>query len=79
MRLEGQFGVFDQGLLMLAWLDAAGEAIGSLVLGDVTPNQLVDVAQSVDAPEGSARLEIGVISAADNDLRSLGACAIQRQ
>jgi hypothetical protein len=76
VRLDGQFGVFDQGVLMLAWLDADGEALASLLLNDAAPDQLITIDQTVDAPPSAAQVELTVIAASDNEQRLLARCPI---
>jgi hypothetical protein len=74
VHLNGVFGVFDTGDLLLTWLDKSGEASGSVLLDAVAPTDLVHFDQKLQMPEGAAGVELQVLAEADGVLRSLGKC-----
>ena len=74
VHLTGSFGVFDAGRLLLTWLDAAGEAIGSTLLGDVNPNVLVVFNEVLQPPAGAMAAVISVLAEADGAQCHLGKC-----
>lgn len=76
VQLSGSFGPFDAGQLILTWLDAGGEAIGSLRLEETHPRRAIELNQTHARPPGSYAVELSVVSAADGELRRLARCAI---
>jgi hypothetical protein len=76
VQVQGIFGVFDVGSLLLTWLDASGEASGSILLEAVTPSELVAFDRTFQPPTGATSLELGVLAQADGSVRALGKCEI---
>ena len=74
VRLTGSFGVFDSGQLLLTWLDAAGEVIGSILLREVSPDRLVAFDEVLQPPAGAMVAVISVLADADGAQRHLGKC-----
>lgn len=74
VRLTGSFGVFDSGQLLLTWLDAAGEVIGSIILREVSPDRLVAFDEVLQPPAGAMVAMISVLADAAGAQRHLGKC-----
>lgn len=74
LRFTGSFGAFDAGRLVLTWLDEAGEAIGSTLLGDVDPNQLVALDEVILPTDKAKAAVLSVVAKADQLPRDLGKC-----
>ena len=72
VQLSGVFGAFDNGNLLLTWLDRASEACGSILLGHVQPAELIDFNQTFQIPAGATAVELSVVSEVDGELRNLG-------
>jgi hypothetical protein len=62
VHVSGGFGVFDQGMLRLEWIDRAGQAVDSLNLGVVSPRNVIALDEQYSAPLGpsQARLVVAV-------------------
>ncbi len=60
--LTGAFGVFDVGLLELAWLADDGAVLATESLGPVTPTALVRVDHVAAPPIQAARLRLDVVT-----------------
>lgn len=76
-RLQGSFGCFDAGQLLLTWLDETGEAIGSLTLGETDPRQPVELDQMVEHPKAARAVELCVYSLGDETIRRLAHCELE--
>lgn len=74
VSLRGVYGAFDAGNLQLTWLDAKGEAIGSILLEAVNPNRLVTFNQTFQPPSGAKVAKLSVLSAVDGEIYNLGMC-----
>lgn len=74
LRLHGVFGAFDAGNLLLTWLDATGEASGSILLDEVDPITQINFDQTFQLPSGTTAIELSVLSRADGILRLLANC-----
>lgn len=75
-RLVGAFGAFDAGNLLLTWLDASGEASGSILLDEVDPFSLINFDQTFQPPVGSTAVELSVLSKSTGTLRMLANCKL---
>lgn len=76
LRLTGVFGVFDQGNLLLTWLDKTGEAISSVFLEEVGPQNLVRFDQTLVPPPGAQTAELCVLAQADGQTRRLAVLSL---
>jgi hypothetical protein len=76
VRLRGSFGVFDEGNLRLTWLDSSGKATGSILLGAVNPNSLIDYDEVFQAPASATSAVLSVVAEADGLERCLAVCNI---
>jgi hypothetical protein len=72
--LNGIFGVFDTGNMLLTWLDHSGEASGSILLDEVYPSDLIEFDQTFQPASGANAVELSVLSKADGEVRLLGKC-----
>jgi hypothetical protein len=61
VRIRGGFGVFDEGMLRLEWVDQAGQAIDSLNLGAVSPRNFISLNQQYSAPPEASQVQLVVI------------------
>ena len=77
LKLSGSFGVFDLGRLELAWQDRQGEALGTLSLGEVSPLEKVDLAQTLHLPPQAASLYLCVVVNVDGSRRKLASCQLE--
>jgi hypothetical protein len=76
VRLNGVFGVFDVGNLLLTWLDGSGEASGSVLLDAVSPADPVILDQIFQPPVAATGVEVSVLADADGAVRILGKCEL---
>jgi hypothetical protein len=76
LRFTGSFGAFDAGQLVLTWLDEAGEAIDSTLLGNIDPNQLVAVDEVIQPTDKAIAAVLSVVGKADRLQRHLGKCIL---
>jgi hypothetical protein len=61
LKVRGVFGVFDQGELSLAWLDAAGDVLARQTLQSTDPTKLVRLNLTANPPSKSAQMELAVV------------------
>ncbi len=59
--MSGGFGVFDEGMLRLEWVDQAGQAVDSLNLGAVSPRNFISLDQRYPAPSEASQARLAVI------------------
>jgi hypothetical protein len=72
IRLEGQFGVFFAGTLEAHLYDRGGEERDHVSLQSVTPNDLIDLQQSVPAKDGIVRVSVHFVDQNHVDRGALG-------
>ena len=72
IRLEGQFGVFFAGTLEAHLYDRGGEERDHVSLQSVTPNDLIDLQQSVPAKDGIVRVSVHIVDQNHVDRGALG-------
>jgi hypothetical protein len=73
--IRGDFGVFDEGLLRLEWLDQTGQVTDSIDLGRVNPLGAIHLDEKFTIPEGSSRVRLLV--ATENAQHPLSEAEIQ--
>ena len=71
LRLRGQFGVFDEGELVLSARTETGDTLVALNLGPVSPMQVLDLDETVILPEGVRNIELEVSASLDGARRLL--------
>jgi hypothetical protein len=76
LRLTGQFGVFDQGILEIVWRDRAQHALQVQSLELVTPFRALLLEQLLSPPAGAASVLLQVAADADRSARKLAEVAI---
>lgn len=71
LRLCGQFGVFDEGELVLSGRTGTQETLVEYNLGPVSPLQVLDLDETVNLPEGVRNLVLEVSASVDGSRRLL--------
>jgi hypothetical protein len=71
VRLSGAFGVFDQGILSLAWKRRDGRLLETAALGRVGPLEVVILEREIEQPAGAAAVELQVTADFDGITRPL--------
>jgi hypothetical protein len=75
LRLTGQFGVFDQGILEVVWRDAAQQELQVQSLELVTPFRPLLFDQVLAPPAGASSVLLQVAADADRAVRALAEVA----
>jgi hypothetical protein len=76
LRLTGGFGVYDQGVLEVAWLDEGRQVLQTLSLELVTPSRPLLFDQILAPPTGATSVRIQVIADTDRSTRFLAEAAL---
>lgn len=76
VHLTGQFGTFDIGDLVLAWVDEGGRDVAEVDLGPTTPMAAVVVDRVERRPPGACRAELRVVGAVTGKSETLAAVAV---
>lgn len=71
VHLTGQFGTFDIGDLVLAWVDEGGRDLAEMGLGPTTPLAAVIVDRVESLPPGACRAELRVVGAMTGESQTL--------
>jgi hypothetical protein len=72
LALSGKFGVFYAGKLVAHYYSLDGEALGTATLDTVTPQQLVELQETVQAPAATGRVSLHVVDQQGLDRGPLG-------
>ena len=76
LKLTGSFGVFDSGRLQLTWKDRPGTLMGTISIGEVSPLEMVELANVFHPPSQATSLELQVLADADGSLHTLAGCQL---
>ena len=72
VRLAGSFGVFYPGRIEARFYSSSGVPLGSVLLMEVSPLDLIALHQTVKAPAGSGRVSLHLVDANGSDRGALG-------
>jgi hypothetical protein len=61
IALSGEFGAFFPGQLELRFYDRGGARLKTAVIQEVTPVEIIRLQQTVEAPDGAARVALHLI------------------
>ena len=76
VSLAGEFGVFFPGQLEARFYDRQGSKLGTAQVQEVTPLELVNLQQTVQAPADTARVSLHLIDKNGLDRGPLGETAV---
>lgn len=80
VRLNGEFGVFDTGMLELTWLDdVGGQSLRRDAIGPVDPLAAVQIDLALQPPPGAQRVQLHVVAAGAGESHLLAAAKLDEE
>jgi hypothetical protein len=76
LALAGEFGVFFPGQIEVRYYDARGMPLGTAIVQEVSPLDMVTLQQTVQAPAETARVSIHLIDKHKSDRGPLGEVSV---
>jgi hypothetical protein len=76
LELGGSFGIFDCGVLQLAWEDGEGNPLKVDILEEVDPLDFVNLNRIIQPPPQAERIELQLNTHKNNFLYTLAKCQI---